>query len=102
MILGLLLAHSGIKILVLEQQKDFSREYRGEVLMPRFTQMMRQIGLGDWLLTLTHLKLQEGEIFAAGRRVGAFNFTTTSSEVPYALWMPQMRLLEGLYARAKE
>lgn len=67
MILGLLLAKQGLNVLVLEHHKDFSREYRGEVLMPRFTQMMRQIGLFDYLETFPHLKLTDLEGFNNGR-----------------------------------
>ena len=36
MVMGLLLAKAGIRVLVLERHPDFQREYRGEVLMPRF------------------------------------------------------------------
>ena len=37
MVLALLLAHQDIRVLALESHKDFSCEYRGEVLIPRFT-----------------------------------------------------------------
>src|SRR3954464_2553852 len=100
MLLGLLLANQGVKTLVLEQHADFSREYRGEVLMPRFTQMLRQLNLSDWLLTLPHLKLKSGEILFEGRPVGKFDFAS-APDVPYALWMPQTVLLNGLHERAK-
>jgi 2-polyprenyl-6-methoxyphenol hydroxylase-like FAD-dependent oxidoreductase len=101
MLLALLLARKGVKVLVLEQHKDFEREYRGEVLMPRFTQMMRQIGLDEWLLTLTHLKLKSGEILFKGKAVGEFDFSAAAPDVPYALWMPQPVLLRGLHERGK-
>ena len=58
MMLGLLLAHQGIKVCVVESHKDFDREYRGEVLMPRFIQMMKQINLFDYLEKYPHLKLR--------------------------------------------
>lgn len=45
MILGLLLAKQGVKVTVLEKNANFDREYRGEIMQPRFVQMMEQIGL---------------------------------------------------------
>ncbi len=101
MLLALLLAHRGVNVLVLEQHKDFAREYRGEVLMPRFTESLRQLRLDDWLLTLPHLKLKYGEIFFGGKTVGRLAFSNASKEVPYALWMPQPILLQGLHDKAK-
>lgn len=102
MVLGLCLAARGVKTLVLEKHRDFHREFRGEVLMPRFTQMFRQIGLADWLLTLPHLKLKSGEIYFRDRHVGNFDFSRSIPEVGYALWIPQTPLLDGLAKKARE
>jgi 2-polyprenyl-6-methoxyphenol hydroxylase-like FAD-dependent oxidoreductase len=101
MTLALLLAHKGIKVLVLEKNRDFSREYRGEVLMPRFTQMFRQVHLDRWLEKLPHLKLKFGELYFHGRRVGKLDFSKIAPDVPYALWLPQVVLLEALHEKAK-
>lgn len=100
MVLALLLARRRIKVVVLEQHHDFSREYRGEVLMPRFSQMFRELNLQDWLLGLPHLKLEAGELFFHRKRVGRLDFTRIAPEVPYALWLPQTVLLDGLHALA--
>ncbi len=101
MILGLLLAKQGLNVLVLEHHKDFSREYRGEVLMPRFTQMMRQIGLFDYLEKFPHLKLTDLEGFNNGRSFFKIGFSQIAPEAPFALWMPQTVLLEALHEKAK-
>jgi 2-polyprenyl-6-methoxyphenol hydroxylase-like FAD-dependent oxidoreductase len=101
MILGLLLAKQGLNVLVLEHHKDFSREYRGEVLMPRFTQMMRQIGLFDYLEKFPNLKLTDLEGFNNGRSFFKIGFGQIAPEAPFALWMPQTVLLEALHEKAK-
>ncbi len=101
MVLGLLLAHHGVKTLVLEKHHDFAREYRGEVLMPRFMQMFRQIGLEEWLDALPHLKLKQGEIYFREKKIGAFDFSKAAPDAPYALWMPQTQLLNALHDRGK-
>lgn len=102
MILGLLLAHQGIKVLVLESHQDFEREYRGEVLMPRFTQMMRQIGLQSYLEKFSHLKLKQFEFHYKNQVLGKVDFASICPEVPFALWMPQPVMLNALYEKAKQ
>ncbi len=100
MILALLLAHQGIKVLVLESQHDFEREYRGEVLMPRFIQMMRQIGLLSYLEKYPHLKLKNFEFHYKDRILTKLDFTGICAEAPYALWMPQTVMLNALHEKA--
>lgn len=100
MMLALLLAKRGVKVVVLEQHKDFEREYRGEVLMPRFTQMMRQIGLFEELEKQQHLKLDGLEGFSRQQRILNINFKQIAPEAPFALWMPQPVLLNFLHRKA--
>lgn len=101
MMLGLLLAHQGINVLVLELHQDFEREYRGEVLMPRFTQMMRQIGLYDYLEKFPHLKLKNFELLFKDKIVAKLNFSNLCPEAPFAIWMPQTILLNALHEKAR-
>lgn len=102
MILALLLAKLGVRVTVLEQHRDFQREYRGEVLMPRFTQMMRQIGLFSELERCHHLKLTGLEGFYKNRLLMRIGIDDISPEAPFALWMPQPVLLNFLYEKAKK
>jgi len=44
-----LLARRGIEVVLLERQRDFAREFRGEVLMPSGIEALEQMGLGDAL-----------------------------------------------------
>ncbi len=101
MTLALLLAKMGVRVLVLEHHQDFHREYRGEVLMPRFTQMFRQINLFDFISTYPHLKLTELEGFYQEKRILAINFKEICPEAPFAIWMPQPILLGALHDKAK-
>jgi len=102
MILGLLLAKAGLRVIVLEHHADFDREYRGEVLMPRFIQTMRQIGLYHFLEKYPHLKLRELEGFYEGQKILKIGFGDIAPEAPFAYWMPQPVLLGALLDRAKE
>ena len=101
MLLGLLLARRGIHTLVLERHDDFEREYRGEVLMPRFTQALRQVGLFDFLETYPHTKLTRGEIVYKDRILTSFDFQSLCPEAPFAIWMPQPTMLNAFHDKAK-
>jgi 2-polyprenyl-6-methoxyphenol hydroxylase-like FAD-dependent oxidoreductase len=101
MVLGLLLAARGVRTLVLEQAANFGREYRGEVLMPRFTQMMRQIGLFEYLEGFPHLKLKDFELFVAGRLAARVDISRFAAEAPFIIWMPQPVMLDALARKAR-
>lgn len=101
MVLGLLLVKLGVKVLVCEHHQDFQREYRGEVLMPRFTQMFRQIGLFEIIEKSPHLKLTELEGYYRNGRVLDIHFQDIAPEAPFAIWMPQPILLNALLDQAK-
>ena len=101
MVLALFLAQRGIRVLVLESHKDFEREYRGEVLMPRFIQMMQQIGLADYLETYPHLKLKNFELFLKDKLLVSLSLSDLCRDAPYALWMPQPILLNAFLDKAK-
>jgi 2-polyprenyl-6-methoxyphenol hydroxylase-like FAD-dependent oxidoreductase len=101
MTLALLLAKAGVRTLVLEHNEDFFREYRGEVLMPRFMQAFEQIGLLDVLVDAPHERLQRIFIDYRDRPVAAVRFADVSAAYPYALWMPQPALLSALHARGR-
>ncbi len=102
MLLGLLLARRGANVLVLEQHRDFAREYRGEVLMPRFTKLFRDLGLEHLIEKNAHLKLEGAEMFSGSHKIGQINFEKVSPEMPYALWMSQPVLLQALHDEAKK
>ncbi len=101
MVLALLLAKRGVKVLVCESHENFNREFRGEVLMPRFSQMMEEIGLLEFLFSKPHIKLDEFKIFNRGKPVAQFQFRQIAPEKPYAVWMPQPVMLAALLEKAK-
>ena len=101
MVLALMLSARGIRTVLLEQHPDFEREYRGEVLMPRFVQMMKQLGLFEFLETYPHLKLQGFEFFIGAKRITTIRVDQISPEAPFILWMPQTVMLNALHEKAK-
>lgn len=102
MVCGLLLAEQGVKTLVLESHANFDREYRGEVLMPRFLQAMKQVGLFNHLMQYPHLKLDGFELFVKNKLAGKIGIPEISKEAPFILWMPQPVMLNAFHDRAKK
>lgn len=101
MMLGLLLAQKGIKVTVLESHHNFDREYRGEILMPRFTQMMKQIGLWEHIEQYPNLKLKNFEFYWRDKVFATIDIASLTQEAPFAVWMPQPILLNALLDKAK-
>jgi len=101
MVLGLLLARQKFRVLVLERHENFDREYRGDVLMPRFVQMMRRVGLFESLQRYPHLKLDGFELIIRRRLAARFRVSQLSPEAPFILWMPQPVLLGALLDQTK-
>ncbi|AFH65446.1 FAD-dependent monooxygenase [Paenibacillus caseinilyticus] len=102
LILGMMLAKAGVRVSVLESQHDFHREYRGEVLQPRFLQLMEELGLRSYIESLPSSKVRSGAFFYKEKRLAEFQFDRFSEEIPYALWVPQPILLGALYEKARE
>ncbi|HEY3225811.1 MAG TPA: FAD-dependent monooxygenase, partial [Planctomycetota bacterium] len=50
LLLGLLLAKRGAKVVVLEGHETFDREFRGEVLQPSTARLLDKLGLLEYIL----------------------------------------------------
>src|SRR5258708_40032754 len=68
-LLSYMLAHRGVPVTLLERQTDFSREFRGEVLMPSGIAAMHESGLRPQFDALPNLQIGTAQIFR-GERLG--------------------------------
>jgi len=57
MVLALLLARAGVKVVVLEKHADFLRDFRGDTVHPSTLEVMYELGLLDRLLELPHSRV---------------------------------------------
>ncbi len=96
LMLGLLLAKRGARVIVLEGHANFDREFRGEVLQPSTSRLLDQLGLLEYIFSQPHLKLTDGKLRVRGRVAANMDFRKISPEYPYAIWMPQPVFLEAL------
>src|ERR1700761_7432551 len=65
--LGYLLARSGVDVVVLEKHGDFFRDFRGDTIHPSTLEVMYELGILDDLLKLPHqqypyVSVQLGEL----------------------------------------
>lgn len=83
--LAWLLARRGIDVTLLERRRDFSREFRGEVLMPSGIDALEQMGLADVLQRVPTRQQRELTIHLNGRRVFSGSLDT---DIPLAVSQP--------------
>lgn len=88
--LAYLLASRGIPVTLLERHHDFSREFRGEVLLPSGFEALREMGLHNIVTTIPHVVPTAFELYANGRPVFQvpFNADTFGSSPLTALSQP--------------
>jgi 2-polyprenyl-6-methoxyphenol hydroxylase-like FAD-dependent oxidoreductase len=101
MVLANLLASRGVKTLVLEKSPDFEREFRGEVLQPRFMRAMAQVGLDAFILDQPHERFDQGRFYQHGELIGSFHYDRVDPEHPFVMWMTQPVMLRALHERAR-
>jgi 2-polyprenyl-6-methoxyphenol hydroxylase-like FAD-dependent oxidoreductase len=101
MLLANLLAREGMRTLVLEKSPDFEREFRGEVLQPRFMRAISQVGLAEYITQQPHEQFDHGRFYYRGKVIGSFRFDRVDPEFPFMMWMTQPVMLRALHERAK-
>ena len=101
MMLGLLLARTGVKVVVLEKHGDFLRDFRGDTIHPSTMQVMHEIGVLDEFLKLPHHKLSRFGAQFGDRRVQVADFSHLPVKAPYIAMMPQWDLLDFIAGQGK-
>ena len=95
-VLAHVLARRGLDVTLVERQRDFAREFRGEALMPSGVDVLRQIGLGDRFDALPRRIPEAVEIHRDGRLVARAAFPGEGDGAPQLTSQPP--LLEMLVA----
>ena len=96
-LLAYLLARRGVPVTLLERQTDFSREFRGEILMPSGIAALHEAGLRQPLDALPNLSFRTVELFRGERRVIAIPIDRLD---PTPRVAPQPAMLEMIVAEA--
>lgn len=102
-VLALLLARKGIPVTLLEEHRDFERDFRGDTLHPAAMENLDQIGLAARLLQLRHTKVrtvgvQTGRGALRVNLAAGFRFWRT--KFPFITVIAQSRFLQFITEEA--
>jgi 2-polyprenyl-6-methoxyphenol hydroxylase-like FAD-dependent oxidoreductase len=102
MMLGLLLARAGVKVVVLEKHGDFLRDFRGDTVHPSTLELMHELGLLEDFLRRPHQKLSAlgGQLF--GERLQLADFSHLPTHARFIVFMPQWEFLDFLSEHARK
>lgn len=100
LMLGLLLARSGVRVTVLEKHADFLRDFRGDTVHPSTLDVLTALGFEDRLAELPGRKVRALTATYADGTFRVADFTRLRVAHPYVLFLPQWDLLEMLAADA--
>jgi len=96
-LLASMLARRGVPVTLLERQTDFSREFRGEILMPSGISALHEAGLRQPLDALPNLSIATVDLFRGEDRIVTFPLDGLK---PPPRVVPQPAMLEMIVAEA--
>jgi len=100
LVLALLLARQGRRVVVLEKHADFLRDFRGDTVHPSTLELLDELGLLTALEELPHRKVRQLRATFADRTVTVADFGQLRTAHPYIVFIPQWDLLELLASHA--
>jgi len=101
MMLGYLLARSGIDVIVLEKHADFLRDFRGDTIHPSTLELMYELGLLEEFLKRPHQKTREIRGQVGDQSVALGDFTHLPTHCKFLAFMPQWDFLNFMAEQGK-
>jgi 2-polyprenyl-6-methoxyphenol hydroxylase-like FAD-dependent oxidoreductase len=101
MMLGYLLARSGIEVTVLEKHADFLRDFRGDTIHPSTLEIMKELGLLEALLKEPHQKAYQLKGFIGDSEFILADFSHLTVASRFIAMMPQWDFLNFIASQAK-
>lgn len=100
--LGFLLARSGIETTVLEKWPDFFRDFRGDTIHPATLELLYQLGLLDEFLKLPHNETHQLTADIGGHKVTMADFSHLKVHCPFVAFVPQWNFLKFISQHAEQ
>ncbi|HEY6190309.1 MAG TPA: FAD-dependent oxidoreductase [Pyrinomonadaceae bacterium] len=100
-VLALLLARSGIRVMLLEAHEDFDRDFRGDTIHPSVLEIMEELGLIERLLSLRHSKIYTFTIMSPDGPIQLADLRRLKTRYPFIMLVPQAHFLELLTEEAR-
>src|SRR5436305_1042134 len=88
MMLGYLLARTGVEVLVLEKHADFLRDFRGDTIHPSTLEVMHELGLFEEFLRLPHQEVYELSAQVGQMQLTIADFRHLPTNCPFIALMP--------------
>ena len=101
MMLGYLLARSGVDVVILERHADFFRDFRGDTIHPSTLELMHELGILEDFLRQPHQEQQRFEFRIGRDRVLGPDFSRLPTRCKFMVFMPQWDFLNFLAGKAK-
>jgi 2-polyprenyl-6-methoxyphenol hydroxylase-like FAD-dependent oxidoreductase len=101
MMLGFLLARSGVEVVVLEKHADFLRDFRGDTIHPSTLELMYELGLLEDFLKRPHQEVRELAGQVGRETVTIADFTHLPTHCKSLAFMPQWDFLNFLVEHGK-
>ena len=96
MMLGYLLARSGINVLVLEKHADFLRDFRGDTVHPSTLETMHELGVLEEFLKRPHQEVSQVRARIGGEPIVLGNMLYLRTPCRFMALMPQWDFLDFL------
>jgi 2-polyprenyl-6-methoxyphenol hydroxylase-like FAD-dependent oxidoreductase len=100
--LGYLLARSGVEVTVLEKHGDFFRDFRGDTVHPSTLEVLYELGLLDEFLKVPHQKVYSASALVGDFDVSGPDFRQVPARCKFVALMPQWDFLNFLSGQAKK
>ena len=101
MMLGFLLARSGVDVIVIEKHPDFLRDFRGDTIHPSTLELMYELGLLDEFLKRPHQQVTELGGQVSGQAMKLADFSQLPTHCKFLALMPQWDFLNFLVEQGK-
>jgi 2-polyprenyl-6-methoxyphenol hydroxylase-like FAD-dependent oxidoreductase len=101
MMLGMLLARTGVSVIVLEKHGDFLRDFRGDTIHPSTLELLHELGILEEFLRLPHQRMQRMTVMINDAEIVALDLSHLSTRCKYTVLMPQWDFLNFLAVQAK-
>src|SRR5271168_2556277 len=101
MMLGFLLARSGVDVVVLEKHADFLRDFRGDTVHPSTLEVLHELGLLDEFLKRPHQEATRISGVVGDVEVPIADFSHLPTRCRFIAFMPQWDFLDFIAEHTK-
>lgn len=102
MMLGFLLARSGVEVVILEKHRDFLRDFRGDTIHPSTLDLLAELDLLTEFLQLPHQELRAVQATINGTTIPIADFSHLPTQRKFIAFMPQWDFLNFLAEKGRQ